>query len=90
MSQELPRPIGDFRGIMAGLKRLERRITAANRVIAAAREVNERRMDVDGATYVGLTEHVEALDEALATFDREQERSRDPGRLEVPDHAGRT
>lgn len=54
------------------LERGERLAVAATRVITAARDVEGHRMDVDEATYVGLTEHVVALSEALAEFGRQK------------------
>jgi hypothetical protein len=69
-------PNGSFQGIMAGLLRLQQRIAAADRVIAAAREVSRSRQDVDGTTYEGLIEPVETLDEELARFDDELGRIR--------------
>lgn len=76
MSFELGMPIGNFQGALASLGRLERRIAVSNRVIEAARNVNECRATVDDETYVGLRAHVEALDAALGSFDREVERIR--------------
>jgi hypothetical protein len=64
-------PIVDLQGLMAGFLRLQRRTRAAMQVVAAARTVDRERMDVDETTYVGLLEHVEALHDALAAFDRE-------------------
>ena len=84
MLHGLAKPIGNFQGVMAGLERLDRRIAAANVVIEAARNVNQYRLDVDDATYVGLAEHIAALDESLRTFDREVERIRSRARRNVP------
>jgi hypothetical protein len=64
-------PILNLQGLMAGFLRLQRRTTAAMKVVAAARMVDRERMDVDETTYVGLRGHVEALHDALAAFDRE-------------------
>jgi hypothetical protein len=83
-------PTDSFQGIMAGLLRLQRRIEAADRVIDAAREVNRSRRDVDGTTYVGLTDPIETLDEELARFDHELERTRARYRPEVLKRVQRT
>lgn len=89
MRFELGMPIGTFQGVLASLERLERRIARANRVVEAARKVNECRADVDGETYVGLREHVEALDAALGNLDREVERIRSRDRSGVVTNGGR-
>lgn len=89
MSFELGMPIGNFQGILASLERLERRIAVANRVIEAARNVNECRADVDDETYVGLRRHVEALDAALGSFDGEVERIRSRDRSGLVTNGGR-
>lgn len=54
------------------LERGERLAVAATRVIRAARDVDGHRMDVDDATYIGLLEHAEALNDAIAEFDRQK------------------
>lgn len=89
MGFELGMPIGNFQGVLASLARLERRIAVANRVVEAARNVNECRADVDDETYVGLREHVEALDAELVRFDREVERIRSRDRSRVVTTGGR-
>jgi hypothetical protein len=83
-------PIDNFQGIMAGLLRLQRRIAAADRVIAAAREVSRSQRDADETTYVGLIDPVETLDEELARFDHELERIRTRYRPEVFKRVQRT
>jgi hypothetical protein len=55
------------------LERGERLAVAATRVIKAARDVDGHRMDVDEATFVGLIEHANALNEAINEFDRQKE-----------------